>query len=105
MKTVVHTDIWKTTLNGDKKKGGIGKSIPDARVLVEYGHSLIILTSSIFLQAADQEILPCGHKRIGSVEINPSLLMMRESTIYVQFPHKLKKMIQICVGLNWQPPG
>ena len=35
------------------------------------------LSSSIFLQ----EILPCGQGRIGSVKINPSLLMMRECDI------------------------
>ena len=37
-----------------------------------------ILSSSIFLQGVDQEILPCRQGRIGSVKINPSLLMMRE---------------------------
>ena len=36
-----------------------------------------ILPSSIFLQEVDQKILPCGQGRIGSAEINPSLLMMR----------------------------
>ena len=33
---------------------------------------------SIFLQGVDQEILPCGQGRIDIVNINPSLLTMRE---------------------------
>ena len=37
-----------------------------------------ILSWSTFLQGEDQEIFPCGQERIESVEINPSLLMMRE---------------------------
>ena len=37
-----------------------------------------ILSSSIFLQGVDQEILPFGQGRIDSAKINPSLLMMRE---------------------------
>ena len=39
-----------------------------------------ILSSSIFLQGVDQEILPCGQGRIDSVKIkiNPSLLMTTE---------------------------
>ena len=37
-----------------------------------------ILSSLIFLQGVDQEILPCRQGMIDSVKINPSLLMMRE---------------------------
>ena len=36
------------------------------------------LSASIFLEGVDQEILPCGQRRIDSVKINPSLLMMRD---------------------------
>ena len=39
-----------------------------------------ILSSLIFRQGVDQEILPCGQGRIDSVKINPSLLLMRECT-------------------------
>jgi len=44
----------------------------------EFCWSMDILSSSIFLQGVDQEILPCGQGRIDSAKINPSLLMMRE---------------------------
>ena len=43
-----------------------------------------ILSSSIFLQGVDQEILPCRQGRIDSVEINPSLLMMRECAMHMK---------------------
>ena len=42
-----------------------------------------ILSSSIFLQGVDQEILPCGQGRIDSAKINPSLLMMREWIVLI----------------------
>ena len=88
-----------------QNEGGIGKSIPDAReisrgrslkeisrvegnlegggdgflntsrVLVEYGHSLII---NLSIRNSDQKFLPCGQGRIDGVKINPSLLMLRE---------------------------
>ena len=41
-----------------------------------------IMSSSIFLQGVDQKILPCGQGRIGSVKMNPSLLMMTEWPIH-----------------------
>ena len=44
----------------------------------EFWWSTDNLSSSIFLQGVDQEILPCGQGRIDSVKINPSLLMMRD---------------------------
>ena len=53
---------------------GVGDGFTNTSlILVEY-----ILSSSIFLQGVDQETLPCGQGRIDSVEINPSLLMIRE---------------------------
>ena len=41
-----------------------------------------ILSASIFLQGEDPKILPCGQGRIGSVKINPSLLMIAEWKIW-----------------------
>ena len=54
--------------------GGGDGFLNTSLVLVDHGHSLIIK----LLQEVDQEILPCGQRRIDSVKINPSLLMMRE---------------------------
>ena len=50
----------------------------DFPITPEFWWRTDILSSSIFLQGVDQEILPCGQGRIDSVKINPSLLMMRD---------------------------
>ena len=50
----------------------------DFPITPEFWWRTDILSSSIFLQGVDQEILPCGQGRIDSAKINPSLLMMRE---------------------------
>jgi len=46
----------------------------DFPITPEFWWSTEILSSSIFLQGVDQEIP--GQGRIGSVKMNPSLLMM-----------------------------
>ena len=55
---------------------------------LEFWWSGDILSSTIFLQGVDQQILPCGQERIGSVKINHSLLMMRECTLS-QYSHRI----------------
>ena len=54
----------------------------DFPITPEFWWRTDILSSSIFLQGLDREILPCGQGRIGSVEINPSLLMMTDCTFF-----------------------
>ena len=53
----------------------------DFPITPEFWWRTDILSSSIFIQGVDQEILPCGQGRIDSVKINPSLLVMREWSI------------------------
>ena len=48
----------------------------DFPITPEFWWRTDILSSSIFLQGVDQEILPCGQGRIDSAKINPSLLMI-----------------------------
>ena len=50
----------------------------DFPITPEFWWRTDILSSSIFLQGVDQEILPCGQGRIDSAKINPSLLMMTD---------------------------
>ena len=82
--SVLHTSSrFPSTLDISRVSGSqvsgnlldVGDGFPIlSRVLVEYGHLLIINPST----GMDQKILPCGQGRIDSVKINPSLLRMRE---------------------------
>ena len=62
----------------------------------EFWWSTDILSSSIFLQGVDQKILPCGQGRIDSVEINPSLLMMRECSTHLHIVILLHYIVTHC---------
>ena len=71
----------------------------DFPITPEFWWRTDILSSSIFLQGVDQEILPCGQGRIDSAKINPSLLMMREWIIFSNYEQE-----SVAAWLIFAPP-
>ena len=73
----------------------------------EFWWSTDILSSLMFLQGVDQEILPYGQGRIDSVKINPSLLMMRECGMFMTERLVKKGNFRaglLCAKIIWTKP-
>ena len=74
--STILTTVQFTAAVLHQNSGGIGKSSPDAREIYRGRNP-----RQICLQGVGQKILPCRQGRIGSVKINPFLLVMRECSI------------------------